>query len=211
MIRCRILAANSNWNRLQAVFSKGLNYQIKNKATAKDELSGLQSVASLHFSMDNIFGEQWPLFVLKALPTNPICHYKQFSELWLRKQNMLSALKLTLDEILSRNPSGISLFPFVINCRPFDFMVSPLSCGTGSQPGVCSQCSHNLSGWDQLLSVSASGENVLLLLAIPNIAIGSTGVFNQTVSCLCDLLAKCKTASLTFPCTLSSIPGCAGP
>lgn len=58
----------------QAVFSKGLNYQIKDEVTAKDELSGIQSLVSLVFSMENIFAEQKPLLVLKALSTNIICH-----------------------------------------------------------------------------------------------------------------------------------------
>lgn len=49
-------AANSNWNgpTLQAVLSPGLNYQIKDEVTAKEEPGGLQSLVSLLFQMDHI-------------------------------------------------------------------------------------------------------------------------------------------------------------
>lgn len=49
-----------------ASFSKGLNNQIKDEIAAKDELSGLQSLVFLGFSMNDIFKEQKQLLVLKA-------------------------------------------------------------------------------------------------------------------------------------------------
>lgn len=61
-------------------------------------------------------------------------------------------------------------------------------------------CSKFWSSPLQLWSLPYSPEGGYFLV-ITAIKIGSTRVFNHTVSCLCDLLEKCKTASRTFLCT----------